>query len=129
MQGLSASNHSYIHQALWFALTKKVEGIVPNLVAHNQLSIEEIDRLIENLEKGLDSSNNLHGSQSDNWEGTLHFEFPQEIWSQFVEYCKQNELNPAQQLREAVASYYKDLLKIYRIRIRLNSIDNSSGQT
>ena len=98
------------------------------MIRHRQLSIEEIDRLIENLDKGLDSSNNNHNeSQSDAGEGALHFEFPQEIWSQFVEYCKQNELNPAQQLREAVASYYKDLLKIYRIRIRLDSTDNNSG--
>lgn len=100
-----------------------------------RLSVEEIDRLIENLDKAMDTSaasndnvdtsiENAEPSSGSNVEKVgqaLYLELPSEIWAEFQEYCKQNELDPAQQIREAVASYYKDLLKICRIRTTMNA--------
>ena len=106
------------------------------LTLPQQLSVAEIDRLIQNLDDALDTcvptldndeikSVGTSG-QKEQEEYALRFEFPAEIWQQFVEYCKQNELDPAMQIREAVASYYKDLLKIVRIRTRLHNANESN---
>ena len=81
------------------------------------LSIEKIDQLIDNLEKAQDKSGQSTIA-SDSEEAKLILQFPSEHWQQFVEYCKQNELDPARQITEAVASYYVNLLVTCRARLR-----------
>lgn len=81
------------------------------------LSIEKIDELIENLEKAQDKSGQSSIASSSE-EAKLILQFPSEHWQEFVEYCKQNELDPARQITEAVASYYVNLLVTCRARLR-----------
>lgn len=81
------------------------------------LSVEKIDELIENLENAQDESGQSPIS-SNSEEAKLILQFPSESWRKFVEYCQQNELDPARQITEAVASYYTDLLMTYRARLR-----------
>ena len=81
------------------------------------LSVEELDELIENLENAQDKSGQSHLSP-DSEEAKLILQFPSEGWQEFVEYCQQNELDPARQITEAVASYYRNLLVTYRARLR-----------
>ncbi len=109
------------------------------LVIPRMLSIEELDKLIENLDNAMDASaasdDNEDTNKRENTEGStsthveqvgqaLYLELPTEIWTKFQEYCKWNELDPAQQIREAVASYYRDLLQIYKMR--MNAFDPSN---
>jgi hypothetical protein len=113
----------------------KIGGILTTLP---KLSVEEIDRLIENLDKAMDSTgatNDAVGTNREKIESTcsniefgqsLYLELPSEIWAEFQEYCKQNELDPAQQVREAVASYYKDLLQVCKIRTKIDASYESS---
>jgi len=50
---------------------------------------------------------------------SANLEYFNKIWEGFLEYCRQNELDADQQLREAAASYYQDLLKSYKITYKL----------
>jgi hypothetical protein len=91
------------------------------------ISIEEIDQILRELEDSLDikpsdsganvfeirdgSEGNLNGDSS-----LLRFECPTDLWEEFAEYCKRNELDPAQQIREAVIGYYKNMWQTYKIR-------------
>ncbi len=95
-----------------------------------ELSIEEIDNILQGLENSLDIRTHDSGvnvfeitdSKADSSNGDnslLRFECPTAVWEQFTEYCKRNELDPAQQIREAVIGYYKNLWQTYRIRRKL----------
>jgi hypothetical protein len=81
------------------------------------LSVEKIDQLIENLEKAQDESGRSPISSNSD-EAKLILQFPSETWQELVEYCQQNELDPARQITEAVASYYTNLLMTCRARLR-----------
>ncbi len=99
----------------------------------NQLSLIEIDRMIASLERAMDTEaasgqghTTVQEQQSEakskgKEETILRLQFDSGVWEQFIEYCRQNELDPDQMIREAVASYYLDLLKTYRGRIASNS--------
>ena len=84
------------------------------------LSIEKIDELIENLEKAQDKSGQSSISPNSE-EANLILRFPSEHWQEFVEYCKQNELDPARQITEAIASYYVNMLLTCRARLRMQN--------
>jgi len=86
-------------------------------------SLEKIEELIQNLEKAQDESGRAPLS-SKSEEAKLILQFPSETWQQFVEYCQQNELDPARQITEAVASYYTNLLMTCKARLRTK--ENSS---
>lgn len=96
-----------------------------------QLSMDEIDTILKDLEKSLDVTTPGEGVSilevtngsnappvADNC--LLRFECPSAIWEEFVDYCKRNELDPAQQIKEAILAYYKNLWQTYRIRRKLN---------
>ena len=89
------------------------------------LSLEELERLINNLETAMDRSANqkpdTESSSNVPERDAIHLQFPSDVWERFLEHCKQNELDPHQQITEAVASYYRDLLETYRIRARISS--------
>ena len=89
----------------------------PRRNRNEMLSVEKIDKLIENLEKAQDESGQSPIS-SNIEEAKLILQFPSESWQEFVEYCQQNELDPARQITEAVASYYTNLLMTCRARLR-----------
>jgi hypothetical protein len=95
-----------------------------------EISMDEIEKILQELESSLDIRSsgqnanvfeikdaNDHSSSTDN--SVLGFECPTALWEEFAEYCKRNELDPAQQIREAVLSYYKNLWQTYRIRKKL----------
>lgn len=103
---------------------------------YRHMTTAQINEIINNLEKAMDafpSSND--GSTKKNNKGSLPrnlvqsegFDsiFPNEIWLGFLSYCDQNELDPTQQIREAIASHYQDLLNTYRIRMTLRLSDKS----
>lgn len=96
----------------------------------NDLSVEDIDKILQDLENSLeiktsDQAANVleikeakeHFSGADS--SLLRFECPTALWDEFTEYCKRNELDPAQQIREAVIGYYKNLWQTYKIRRKL----------
>ena len=96
----------------------------------DELSIEEIDKILQELENSLDiktsdrganifeiKEGKGHSSYGDS--SLLRFECPTDLWEEFAEYCKRNELDPAQQVREAVIGYYKNLWQTYKIRRKL----------
>lgn len=96
----------------------------------DELTFEEIDKILEGLENSFDSKSHDSGvnvieitESKEKSSGTdnslLRFECPTEVWDEFAEYCKRNELDPAQQIREAVISYYKNLWQTYKIRKKL----------
>jgi len=98
-------------------------------------TISEIDELIDNLDKAMDvshQSNNLakcsEGDSKQDSERIFdsYSMLLGEIWYGFLEYCKLNELEPAQQIREASAAHYQELLKMYKIRMRL-SLDHTTN--
>ncbi len=95
-----------------------------------ELSIEDVDKILQGLENSLDSR--VQESEVSIYEITkkdekvvgsdqslLRFECPTEVWEQFVEYCNRNELDPSQQIKEAVITYYKNLWETYKIRRKL----------
>ena len=95
-----------------------------------ELTLEEIDEILQGLENSLDMRTKDEGvnvyeitNKDQNAVGSdqslLKFECPTEVWEQFADYCKRNELDPAQQIREAVISYYKNLWETYKIRKKL----------
>ena len=96
----------------------------------NDLSVEDIDKILQDLENSLeirtseqaanvfeikDAKEHFSGADSS----LLRFECPTALWDAFTEYCKRNELDPAQQIREAVIGYYKNLWQTYKIRRKL----------
>lgn len=91
------------------------------------MSVHEVDRLIENLDHAMDMSatatmKTVLGTDpqylfSRIVERCCSAENVDQIWDQFSEYCTQNELDPAQQMREAVISYYQDILRQYKTKI------------
>lgn len=96
----------------------------------NELSIEEVDKILQELENSLDirtsereanvfeiRDGKEHSAYGDS--SLLRFECPTDLWEEFAEYCKRNELDPAQQVREAVIGYYKNLWQTYKIRRKL----------
>lgn len=87
-----------------------------------QPSLAEIDELLKDLERVSDMTVT---SQSDDTEERyqMYLDFPTDVWQVFLEHCRQNELDPAQQLREAVISYYRNLVEAYRNRRRAAEID------
>ena len=93
----------------------------------DDLTLEEIDEILLELENSFDSKSRQGGVNvfeiteakrgspvADN--SVLRFECPTELWEEFSEYCKRNELDPAQQIREAIIAYYKNLWETYKIR-------------
>lgn len=94
-----------------------------------ELSIEEVDKILLGLENSLDIKSqgganvyeivDKHDMAEGSDQSLLRFECPTDVWEQFVEYCKRNELDPAQQIREAVISYYRNLWETYKIRLKL----------
>lgn len=94
--------------------------------------MEEIDAILSDLEASLDTR--MPGEGITILEGRdgseaplsqfdpclLRFEFPSAIWQEFADYCKRNELDPAQQIREAIIAYYRNLWQTYRIRRKLS---------
>ena len=95
-----------------------------NMPIPRELSIKEVNDLIDNINVAMDNdgqSQAPHCANSTAMSATqellLHLEFPSEIWAEFLEYCTQNELDPARQIREAVASYYLNLLQVYKARL------------
>lgn len=89
------------------------------------ISIEEIDKMLTDLESALDStvSKDVPEEQSKvfmekNYK--LYFECPTEIWLRFQEYCKTNDLDPSQQLREGIAAHYRDILQAYKAMKRFS---------
>jgi hypothetical protein len=96
----------------------------------DELSIDEIDKVLQELENSLDirtseqkanvfeiRDSKEHSASGDG--SLLRFECPTDLWEEFTEYCKRNELDPAQQVREAVIGYYKNLWQTYKIRRKL----------
>ncbi|MGH9879008.1 MAG: hypothetical protein ACRD5H_15365 [Nitrososphaerales archaeon] len=99
------------------------------MILRGQPTIADIDELIGNLETGMDTFSAYIGISPMKYSAVhsnpiiqkapgLSMIFLSEIWAGFLEYCKSNDLNPAQQVREAVASSYRDTLKMYRFRAR-----------
>lgn len=90
-----------------------------------ELSPKELGRLIDNLDMAMDRSalrkDNAESNSSRRERDAIHLQFPSDIWERFLEHCRQNELDPNQQITEAVASYYRDLLETYRIRARISA--------
>jgi hypothetical protein len=99
------------------------------LAQYRKLTIEEVDTILEELDTAMEKPSAFVSKPiaeielifNKIVERCLSIDDPGKIWEQFSEYCKQNELDPAQQMREAVISYYKDMLRIYRIRLMLRS--------
>lgn len=95
------------------------------MAAIPKLSLTEVDRLIDNLDDVMDKSARGESMLSTDpqylfnkiVEHCYSAENVDQIWEQFSEYCKQNELDPAQQMREAVISYYQDILRQYKTKI------------
>lgn len=95
------------------------------MASNPKLSLSEVDRLIDNLDDVMDKSAREESTFSSdpqhlfNWivERCYSAMNVDEIWDQFSEYCKQNELDPSQQMREAVISYYQDILRQYKTKI------------
>lgn len=90
-------------------------------MAIEELTIEEIDEVLRTLELVTDETTLSNGAikQSAN-KYALYLECPTDIWDTFIEYCMQNELDPAQQVREAAIAHYVNLLQTYKIRKRLS---------
>jgi hypothetical protein len=92
----------------------------------DEISIAEIDKILLELESSLDIRTSDNGAnifeikdsvnQSNSDNSVLRFECPTDLWEEFTEYCKRNELDPAQQIREAVVGYYKNMWQTYKIR-------------
>lgn len=93
----------------------------------DEITMEEIDKILHDLENSLDirtsdkganvfeiRDGNEHSTAGDS--SLLRFECPTDLWDEFTEYCKRNELDPAQQIREAVIGYYKNMWQTYKIR-------------
>jgi hypothetical protein len=49
---------------------------------------------------------------------------PKLIWKKFVEHCEANDLDPAMQIRDAIACHYHELLRESRIRRKLAPRDD-----
>ena len=99
------------------------DGVVRgNMGAAKQLSIAEIDQMINNLENAMTYEAVLGGDSSETKlekeESLVHLKIDAVVWQNLLAYCEKNDLDPDQQIREALASYYIDLLKIYRMRAR-----------
>ena len=78
--------------------------------------------MITDLNHAMDSS--IPGrEESSTQQEILYLDLPTEVWQQFVQYCKQNELDLSQMIREAVASYYLDFLQILKGRVKIDSSD------
>lgn len=90
-----------------------------------KLSPSEVDRIIDDLDSAMDEAARGESALSfapdyifsNIVEHCYSAENVDQIWEQFSEYCKQNELDPAQQMREAVISYYQDILRQYKTKI------------
>ena len=82
----------------------------------NGPSLEEVDLLLDELESVLETPILPQAEEEESYQ--LCFDFPPQVWQEFLSYCKQNELDPAQQLREAAVSYYRDRVLEYRARKR-----------
>ena len=93
----------------------------------DEISIDEVNKILLELESSLDikvseqgasvfevKDGNEHSFNSDS--SLLRFECPTALWEEYSEYCKRNDLDPAQQIREAVISYYMNLWQTYKIR-------------
>ena len=97
------------------------DGVVRgNMGTARQLSIAEIDQMINNLENAMTYEAVLGDSsetKSDK-EELVHLRIDADVWQNLLAYCEKNDLDPDQQIREALASYYIDLLNIYRMRAR-----------
>lgn len=92
----------------------------------------EINRVLSELERVLDSA--AYGHEGDDrllvdrarasGQGVEKYQLVLEcstsVWQNFVDYCKRNELDPAQQLREAVVAHYRDMLQAYKLERRDN---------
>jgi len=100
-------------------------------MSDKELSVEDVDKILFDLENSLDSSApavevsvfNLRDTKdipTSEDRSLLRFECPSALWEEFADYCKRNELDPAQQIREAVIGYYRNLWQTYRIRRRLH---------
>ncbi len=90
-----------------------------------KFTVSDVDRLIDNLDEAM----NMSATSRKELQSELQYLFDRivercfssenvnAIWEQYSEYCKQNELDPAQQIKEAVISYYLDILRQYKTRI------------
>lgn len=95
------------------------------MASNPKLSLSEVDRLIDNLDDVMDKSARGESTFSSDpqylFNGIVERCYSamnvDQIWDQFSEYCKQNELDPSQQMREAVISYYQDILRQYKTKI------------
>jgi hypothetical protein len=77
-------------------------------------SLKHVDLILDELESALDTPIEPQEEGDESYQ--LYFDFPPQVWKDFLSYCKQNELDPAQQLREAAVSYYRDQVAQYRTR-------------
>lgn len=103
----------------------------------SSLPVKEIDQIIFDLDTALDAPSRkdkvktikdalatFQKSEEKNY--SLCFNCPPELWDMFLEYFKQNELDPEQQIREAIVCYYRDLLRLYRSRARIDMLDKTN---
>jgi hypothetical protein len=101
-------------------------------MSEKELSVLEIDKILNDLEKSLDVGagneeikimdvHDAKDSAPNTDTSLLRFECPSAIWEEFADYCVRNELDPAQQIKEAIISYYRNLWQTYRIRKRLHN--------
>ncbi|MGI0015559.1 MAG: hypothetical protein ACREBU_19255 [Nitrososphaera sp.] len=100
-------------------------------MSDKELSMKDVDKILMDLENSLDVSapgvevsvlnmRDMKDIPAPDDRSLLRFECPSAIWEEFADYCKRNELDPAQQIREAVIGYYRNLWETYRIRRRLH---------
>jgi hypothetical protein len=89
------------------------------LMPPNPTAVKEIDKMMADLNKAVDSP--VQSSEEDSGQQKmLYLDLPAGVWQNFIEYCKQNELDPSQMVREAVASYYLDLLRTLKSRLLID---------
>ena len=95
------------------------------LMPPNHTAVKEIDKMIEDLNKAVDSPVNATEENSGQ-QKMLYLDLPADVWQNFIEYCKRNELDPSQMVREAVASYYLDLLRALKCRLSIEGADEGN---
>ena len=95
------------------------------LMPSNHTAVKEIDKMIADLNNAVDSP--VTATEEDSGQQKiLYLDLPAGVWQNFIEYCKLNELDPSQMVREAVASYYLDLLRTLKSRLSIDGADEKN---
>lgn len=93
-----------------------------------RLTMRDTGELIDKLDHMMDTTITSRPKKTENEAQTMYGLLEafgnnsaifNGIWKGFLDHCRLNELNPVQQISEAISSNYQDNLKTYRIRMRL----------